>query len=441
MKRVAFHTLGCKLNFSETSSIARQLVEEGYERVGFEENPDVFVINTCSVTDNADRKCRKIVRDAKRVNPDSFVALVGCYAQLRPKEISEIEGVDAVLGASEKFKMTALLRDFEKTAVTQTHVSDIAEAHEFHTSFSYQDRTRSFLKVQDGCNYGCAFCTIPLARGRSRSDSIDSVVAEARKLADTPVREVVLTGVNTGDFGIQNGKRRETFLDLIRALDEVDGIDRFRISSIEPNLLSEEIIAFVSDSNRFVPHFHVPLQSGSDEILHKMNRRYRTDLYSSRISHIREKMPDACIGVDVIVGFPGETDQEFSRTFEYLNALDVSYLHVFTYSERPDTRAIEMPGVVSQKDRDVRSKILRTLSMKKRRHFYSQHVGSTRSVLFEDDIKDGRIHGFTDNYIRVSVPLERDLLNEIVPVQLQNLNSEGIVQGEPAKVDVSATIA
>ncbi|MEQ8533556.1 MAG: tRNA (N(6)-L-threonylcarbamoyladenosine(37)-C(2))-methylthiotransferase MtaB, partial [Imperialibacter sp.] len=384
MKKVAFYTLGCKLNYSETSTIARMFENRGYLKVDFSDSPDIFVINTCSVTENADKKCRKVVQEAKKISPDSYVTIVGCYAQLKPVEISEIPGVDAVLGAAEKFQLIDYLDGFEKKEKPKVFASEIKEAKRFNHSYSYGDRTRTFLKVQDGCNYGCAFCTIPLARGKSRSDSIANIVDAARKIADTEVKEVVLTGVNIGDFGIQDGRRVEKFLDLVKALDEVEGINRFRISSIEPNLLTKEIINFVSKSKRFVPHFHIPLQSGSNKILQRMNRRYLRELYAERVATIKRLMPHCCIGVDVIVGFPGEREEDFLETYQFLNELDISYLHVFTYSERANTDAIEMDGVVPMKDRNKRSKMLRSLSEKKRRKFYEENLGGQFTVLFEE---------------------------------------------------------
>lgn len=418
MKRVAFYTLGCKLNFSETSTISRMFEDRGYRKVDFTDKPDIFIINTCSVTDNADKKCRKIVKEAKKISSKSYVTIIGCYAQLKPKEISEIKGVDAVLGAAEKFRLFDYLDDFTSKNEPQVYASEIHEAKTYNASHSYGDRTRTFLKVQDGCNYGCAFCTIPLARGKSRSASIASIVEQAKGIAATEVKEVVLTGVNIGDFGIQDGKRKEKFIDLIRALDEVEGVDRFRISSIEPNLLSNEVISFVSKSRRFVPHFHVPLQSGSDQILKRMNRRYLSDLYRDRVSTIKSLMPHCCIGVDVITGFPGETEENFLETYNFLNELDVSYLHVFTYSERANTNALEMDGVVPMKVRQQRSKMLRSLSEKKRRFFYNQHVGDVQTVLFEDDVEDGFMHGFTENYIRVKARFDPLLINELIEVQM-----------------------
>ena len=427
MKKVAFYTLGCKLNFSETSTISRQFEEKGFLKVDFQENPDIYIINTCSVTDNADKKCKKLVKEAKKISPDSYVAIIGCYAQLKPTEIAEIEGVDAVLGAAEKFRLLELLDGFAKEQETKVFASEIAAANSFETSYSLHDRTRTFLKVQDGCNYGCAFCTIPLARGKSRSSTIDSILASARDIAATEVKEVVLTGVNIGDFGIVEGKREERFADLVMALDEVESIDRFRISSIEPNLLTNEIIEFVSRSKRFVPHFHIPLQSGSNTILRKMGRRYLRELYKDRVSKIKTLLPQACIGVDVIVGFPGETDELFLETYNFLNELNFSYLHVFTYSERANTRAVDMDGVVPMKKRNERSKMLRILSEKKRRKFYEENLGQTFTVLFEEDIEDGMMHGFTENYIRVAAKYDPMLINELKVVTLDAILADGNV--------------
>lgn len=427
MKKIAFYTLGCKLNYSETSSISRLCEDRGYTKVDFSETPDVFVINTCSVTENADKKCRKIVKEAKKISPNSFVTIIGCYAQLKPKEISEINGVDAVLGAAEKFLLFDHLDDFTKQGV---FASEIKEASAYHSSYSIADRTRTFLKVQDGCNYGCTFCTIPLARGKSRSDSINNIVQQASKIAQTDVKEVVLTGVNIGDFGIQNGRRKERFADLVYALDKVEGIERFRISSIEPNLLSDEIIEFVAQSQRFVPHFHIPLQSGSDTILQKMKRRYLSELYQSRVEKIKSVMPHCCIGVDVIVGFPRETEEEFLKTYQFLSELDISYLHVFTYSERPNTLAIDMQDPVPQSERNKRSKMLRSLSEKKIRHFYEENIGKSFDVLFEEDVKDGIMQGFTENYVRVEAKYDPMLINEIKTVSLKSINSNGNVEVE-----------
>jgi threonylcarbamoyladenosine tRNA methylthiotransferase MtaB len=428
VKKVAFYTLGCKLNFSETSTISRQFEDKGFEKVEFQDFPDIFIINTCSVTENADKKCKKIVKEAKKISPNSYVAIIGCYAQLKPREISEIQGVDAVLGAAEKFRLIELLGDFAKEQEAKVLASEISEAKSFNNAYSINDRTRTFLKVQDGCNYGCAFCTIPLARGKSRSNTIASVLEAAGEIAATDVKEVVLTGVNIGDFGIVDGKRNERFGDLVEALDEVEGIDRFRISSIEPNLLTNEIISFVSQSQRFVPHFHIPLQSGSNTILRSMGRRYLRELYEDRVSKIKSLMPQACIGVDVIVGFPGETDELFLETYNFLNELNISYLHVFTYSERANTRAAEMDGVVPMKKRNERSKMLRILSEKKRRKFYEENLGKSFTVLFEEDIEDGKMHGFTENYIRVAAKYDPMLINETKLVTLDHINESGNVE-------------
>jgi len=424
MKKVAFYTLGCKLNFSETSTIGRLFEERGYQKVDFEETPDIFVINTCSVTENADKKCRQVVKTAKKISPESFVAVIGCYAQLKPREIAEIPGVDAVLGAAEKFKLLEHLNNFEKEKETIICASEISNATEFNNAYSIADRTRTFLKVQDGCNYGCAFCTIPLARGKSRSDTIENILKSAREIAATEVKEVVLTGVNIGDFGIHDGRRRENFLGLIKALDEIEGIDRYRISSIEPNLLSNQIIEFVAQSKRFVHHFHIPLQSGSNKILKLMNRRYLRELYIERVDKIKSLMPDACIGVDVITGFPGEGDQEFLETYLFLNKLDISYLHVFTYSERTNTQAVEMADPVPLKIRNKRSQMLRILSEKKKRAFYESQIGSTHEVLLENDLKGGMMYGFTENYIRVALPANESLVNHKMEVQIEGITDE-----------------
>lgn len=430
MKKVAFYTLGCKLNFSETSTISRMFEEKGYRKVDFTETPDIFIINTCSVTENADKKCRKIVREARGISPDAYVAIIGCYAQLKPQEISGIPGVDAVLGAAEKFRLVELLDGFVRKPEPEIHASEIAAANTFNTSYSLHDRTRTFLKVQDGCDYSCTFCTIPLARGNSRSDTIENIIATAREIASTEVREIVLTGVNTGDFGLREGVRKERFIDLIRALDEVDGIDRIRISSIEPNLLTDEIIDFVASSQKFVPHFHIPLQSGSNRILRLMRRRYQRELYAERVARIRSKMPQCCIGVDVIVGFPGETRDDFLDTYRFINELDVSYLHVFTYSERENTVAATMPDVVPGSLRADRSKMLHILSDKKRRKFYEVNLGREYTVLFENDIENGRMHGFTENYIRVTANYDPVLVNELVTVRLTEINDSGFAEVE-----------
>ncbi|GAB3276141.1 tRNA (N(6)-L-threonylcarbamoyladenosine(37)-C(2))-methylthiotransferase MtaB [Larkinella harenae] len=435
MKKVAFYTLGCKLNFSETSTLARLLEQKGYERVEFNQRPDIFIINTCSVTDNADKKCRKIVREAQHINPDGYVAILGCYAQLKPEEIASIPGVDAVLGASEKFRLAELLDGFVKEPTGKARVfnSPINEALAYHASYSLNDRTRTFLKVQDGCDYPCAYCTIPLARGSSRSDTIANVVRAAHEIASRNVKEIVLTGVNIGDFGLHPnadsaGQRQETFLELIQALDEVDGIERFRISSIEPNLLTDDIIGFVAQSKRFVPHFHVPLQSGSNVVLGLMRRRYRRELYTERVGKIKELMPHACIGVDVIVGHPGETEDAFRETYHFLNELPISYLHVFTYSERPNTQALAIKPVVPSAQRAERSKMLHILSEKKKRFFYEQQVGQPATVLFEEDVENGQMLGFTENYVRVTAQYDPLLINETKRVLLTGLNTAGLME-------------
>ena len=431
VKKVAFYTLGCKLNFSETSTLARLMEQHGFERVEFNQQPDIFIINTCSVTDNADKKCRKIVREAQKINPDGYVAILGCYAQLKPKEISEIPGVDAVLGASEKFRLHELMSTFVKVPTGQPariFNSPIEEAIDYHAAYSLNDRTRTFLKVQDGCDYPCAYCTIPMARGKSRSDTVANVVRAANEIAGRAVKEIVLTGVNIGDFGIVNGEKETTFLDLIQALDEVDGIDRFRISSIEPNLLTDEVIAFVAQSKRFVPHFHVPLQSGSNRVLGLMRRRYKRELYVDRVQKIKELMPNACIGVDVIVGHPGETDTEFKETYLFLNELPISYLHVFSYSERPNTTALTIKPVVPGHIRAERSKMLHILSDKKRRAFYDSQIGQDATVLFEEDVADGLMQGFTENYVRVVAHYDPLLINEMLPVRLTAVNAEGLME-------------
>lgn len=428
-KSVAFYTLGCKLNFSETSTISRQLQEEGFAVRPFDKGADLVVINTCSVTDNADKKCRAIIRKALSINPDAYITVVGCYAQLKPEEIASIEGVDLVLGASEKFKLAQYVEDLRKKDTGVFHSCDIDTVDSFTDGYSLAERTRTFLKVQDGCDYNCAFCTIPLARGKSRSDSIEHVVANAREIGAAGVKEIVLTGVNTGDFGkgLHGGKKREeTFYELVQALDEVEKVERFRISSIEPNLLHDEIIDFVAQSQRFQPHFHIPLQSGSDEILKKMRRRYLSDLYASRVEKIKSVMPYAAIGVDVIVGFPGETDEHFETTYRFLLELDVSYLHVFTYSERPNTVADTMGGVVPIEVRQERSKRLRILSDKKKRAFYQSHLGTNRLVLWEEKKSGGKMNGFTDNYIKVEQRYDASLVNTIQSVELGHIHPSSV---------------
>ncbi|HEY5919402.1 MAG TPA: tRNA (N(6)-L-threonylcarbamoyladenosine(37)-C(2))-methylthiotransferase MtaB, partial [Chryseolinea sp.] len=415
---------------------SRLFEEKGYRKVDFTDSPDIFIINTCSVTENADKKCHKIVREARSISPDGYVAIIGCYAQLKPAEIASIPGVDAVLGAAEKFRLVELLDGFVRPAHAKVFASDIEKANRFNTSYSLHDRTRTFLKVQDGCDYSCSFCTIPLARGASRSDSIENIVRTATEIAQTEVREIVLTGVNTGDFGIQEGRRVERFIDLVKALDNVEGIDRFRISSIEPNLLTNEIIGFVAESNKFVPHFHVPLQSGSNKILRLMKRRYLRELYEDRVSEIKSAMPHACIGVDVIVGFPGETHEDFLETYQFLNALDISYLHVFTYSERENTLASSMQGSVPKHQRADRSKMLHILSDKKRRRFYEENLGREATVLFENDVEAGMMHGFTENYIRVMAKYDPVLVNDLKKIRLKNIHESGLVELEEVSTDV-----
>lgn len=427
-KKVAFYTLGCKLNYSETSTIGRLFNQAGYDTVDFTDTPDVFVINTCSVTENADKKCKKVVKEALKISPNAYVTIVGCYAQLKPKEISEIPGVDMVLGAAEKFQIIDHITDLTKQPKTLVYNQPVSEANQFVSSYSFGDRTRTFLKVQDGCDYSCSFCTIPLARGASRSDTIEHVLEQAQQIVASGVKEIVLTGVNLGDFGIRDGKREDKFFDLVKALDEVEGIERIRISSIEPNLLTDEIIEFVAKSKRFMPHFHIPLQSGNNKILGLMRRRYKRELYADRVAKIKELMPDCCIGVDVIVGFPDETREDFIDTYNFLNGLDVSYLHVFTYSERENTLAAEMSNPVPGSTRTERSKMLHILSDKKRRAFYETQLNKTEKVLFEGDIKDGFMHGFTRNYVKVKAKYDPVLVNELKSVYLTNISSDGDVE-------------
>jgi threonylcarbamoyladenosine tRNA methylthiotransferase MtaB len=430
-KKVAFYTLGCKLNFSETSTIARNFQDEGFDRVDFEEVADIYVINTCSVTDNADKQFKQIVKKAMKLNDKAFVAAVGCYAQLKPEELAAVDGVDLVLGATEKFKITDYINDLSKNDLGEVHSCEIEEADFYVGSYSIGDRTRAFLKVQDGCDYKCTYCTIPLARGISRSDALENVLENASAISKQGIKEIVLTGVNIGDYGkgeFGNKKHEHTFLDLVKALDEVAGIERLRISSIEPNLLKNETIEFVSQSRTFVPHFHIPLQSGSNEVLKRMKRRYLREVYTDRVNKIREVMPHACIGVDVIVGFPGETEEQFLETYNFLNEMDISYLHVFTYSERDHTEAAAMPEVVPMNVRNKRSKMLRGLSVKKRRAFYENQIGSQRTVLFESENKEGYIHGFTENYVKVKTPWNPELVNTLHPVQLTKIDEDGAVR-------------
>src|SRR6201996_3059151 len=427
-KKVAFYTLGCKLNYSETSTIGRLFNQAGFDTVDFTDVPDVFVINTCSVTENADKKCKKVVKEALKISPNAYVTIVGCYAQLKPQEIANIEGVDMVLGAAEKFNIVEHITDLTKKPKALVYNQPVTEANQFVSAYSFGDRTRTFLKVQDGCDYSCTFCTIPLARGASRSGTIETAVKQAEEIAASGVKEIVLTGVNLGDFGIRDGERKDKFIDLVKALDEVEHIERIRISSIEPNLLTDEIIEFVSTSKRFVPHFHIPLQSGSDKILGLMRRRYKRELYANRVAKIKALMPDCCIGVDVIVGFPGETREDFIDTYNFLNELNVSYLHVFTYSERENTLAAEMKGTVPGSTRADRSKMLHILSDKKRRAFYESQLGRSEEVLFEGDIKDGFMHGFTRNYVKVKTKYDPVLVNELKNVQLTQISPDGDVE-------------
>ena len=430
-KKVAFYTLGCKLNFSETSTIARKFNDEGFDRVDFKENADIYVINTCSVTENADKRFKTVVRQALKVNPEAFVAAVGCYAQLKPEELAAVDGVDLVLGATEKFKITDYINDLSKNDFGEVHSCEIEDADFYVGSYSIGDRTRAFLKVQDGCDYKCTYCTIPLARGISRSDTMKNVLQNAKEISEKGIKEIVLTGVNIGDYGkgeFGNKKHEHTFLDLVSELDKVEGIERLRISSIEPNLLKNETIELVSKSRAFVPHFHIPLQSGSNILLKKMKRRYMSELYTDRVSKIKEVMPHACVGVDVIVGFPGETDEIFLETYNYLNELDISYLHVFTYSERDNTEAANFADVVPKNLRAKRSKMLRGLSVKKRRAYYENQLDSTRTVLFEGENKEGYIHGFTENYVKVKSPWNPELVNTIHKVILTRIDDDGLVR-------------
>ncbi len=430
-KKVAFYTLGCKLNFSETSTIARNFQDEGFDRVDFEEVADMYVINTCSVTENADKQFKQIVKKAMKLNDKAFIAAVGCYAQLKPEELAAVDGVDLVLGATEKFKITDYINDLSKNDFGEVHSCEISEADFYVSSYSIGDRTRAFLKVQDGCDYKCTYCTIPLARGISRSDDLENVLKNAKEISEQNIKEIVLTGVNIGDYGkgeFGNKKHQHTFLELVQALDKVEGIERLRISSIEPNLLKNETIDFVSKSNIFVPHFHIPLQSGSNEILKLMKRRYLREVYTERVNKIREVMPNACIGVDVIVGFPGETDECFLETYHFLNEMDISYLHVFTYSERDNTEAKLMEGVVPSNVRAKRSKMLRGLSVKKRRSFYESQIGTNRTVLFESENKEGYIHGFTENYVKVKTPWDPALVNTLHEINLTKIDEDGSVR-------------
>jgi threonylcarbamoyladenosine tRNA methylthiotransferase MtaB len=432
-KKVAFYTLGCKLNFSETSTIARNFQDEGFERVDFEEVADIYVINTCSVTENADKQFKQVVKKAMKLNDKAFVAAVGCYAQLKPEELADVNGVDLVLGATEKFKITDYINDLSKNDMGEIHSCEISEANFYVGSYSLGDRTRAFLKVQDGCDYKCTYCTIPLARGISRSDTLENVLQNAKDISAQNIKEIVLTGVNIGDYGkgeFGNKKHEHTFYELVQKLDKVEGIERLRISSIEPNLLKNETIEFVSKSRTFVPHFHIPLQSGSNQILKLMKRRYLREIYTERVNKIREVMPHACIGVDVIVGFPGETDAHFLETYHFLNDMDISYLHVFTYSERENTEAALLEHAVTANVRSKRSKMLRALSVKKRRAFYESQIGTCRTVLFESENKEGYMHGFTENYVKIKTPWNPELVNTLHEITLTKIDKDGSVRVE-----------
>ncbi|MAM22790.1 MAG: tRNA (N(6)-L-threonylcarbamoyladenosine(37)-C(2))-methylthiotransferase MtaB [Croceibacter sp.] len=441
-KNVAFYTLGCKLNFSETSTIARSFEHEGFNRVEFHEHADIYVINTCSVTENADKRFKDIVKKAQKINEDAFVIAIGCYAQLKPEELADVHGVDLVLGATEKFNITNYLNDLTKNDLGEVHSCEIEDADFYVGSYSIGDRTRAFLKVQDGCDYKCTYCTIPLARGISRSDTMENVLQNAKEIAEQDIKEIVLTGVNIGDYGkgeFGNKRHEHTFLELVENLDKVEGIERLRISSIEPNLLKNETIDFVSNSDTFVPHFHIPLQSGSNALLKLMRRRYNRELYVDRVSRIKSVMPNACIGVDVIVGFPGETEELFLETYNFLNDLDISYLHVFTYSERDNTLAAEMDGVVPIKVRKKRSKMLRGLSAKKRRAFYETQINNSLTVLFEGENKEGYIQGFTENYVKIKAPWNPNLVNTLQDVTLTEIDEDGLVKVAIAGEDLSTT--
>ena len=430
---VALTTLGCKLNFSETSTISRQFKNVGYNVVRFDQFSDIYVINTCSVTENADKQFKSYVSKALKINQDAFIIAIGCYAQLKPEELANVNGVDLVLGSKEKFKILDYLNDFKKNQSGKIHSCEISETNFYRSSFSIGDRTRSFLKVQDGCDYKCTYCTIPLARGISRSDKLDNVLRAAKKISDSGIKEIVLTGVNIGDYGkgeFGNKNHKNTFLELVTALDKVDGISRVRISSIEPNLLSDDIINFVSNSKKFVPHFHIPMQSGSDTILKLMKRRYLSKLYRDRINHVKQVMPNACIGADVIVGFPGETEEEFMETYNFIKSLDLSYLHVFTYSERDNTEAVGLNNVVPSNVRSKRSKLLRALSVKLKRKFYMSQLGTTKNVLFEPENRNGFIYGFSTNYVRIKTPWRSSIKDKIIPFELKNISDDGLVTGE-----------
>ena len=430
---VALTTLGCKLNFSETSTISRQFKNVGYSIVRFDQFSDIYVINTCSVTENADKQFKSYVSKALKINQDAFIIAIGCYAQLKPEELANVNGVDLVLGSKEKFKILDYLTDFKKNQSGKIHSCEISETNFYRSSFSIGDRTRSFLKVQDGCDYKCTYCTIPLARGISRSDKLDNILRAAKEISDSGIKEIVLTGVNIGDYGkgeFGNKNHKNTFLELVTALDKVDGISRVRISSIEPNLLSNDIINFVSNSKKFVPHFHIPMQSGSDTILKLMKRRYLSKLYRDRINYVKQVMPNACIGADVIVGFPGESEKEFMETYNFIKSLDLSYLHVFTYSERDNTEAIGLNNVVPSNIRSKRSKLLRALSVQLKRKFYMSQLGTIKNVLFEPENRNGFIYGFSNNYVRIKTPWRSSIKDKIIPFELQNISDDGLVTGE-----------
>lgn len=435
---VALTTLGCKLNFSETSTISRQFKNVGYSIVRFDQFSDIYVINTCSVTENADKQFKSYVSKALKINQDAFIIAIGCYAQLKPEELANVNGVDLVLGSKEKFKILDYLNDFKKNQSSKIHSCEISETNFYRSSFSIGDRTRSFLKVQDGCDYKCTYCTIPLARGISRSDKLDNILRAAKEISDSGIKEIVLTGVNIGDYGkgeFGNKNHKNTFLELVTALDKVDGISRVRISSIEPNLLSNDIINFVSNSKKFVPHFHIPMQSGSDTILKLMKRRYLSKLYRDRINHVKQVMPNACIGADVIVGFPGESEEEFMETYNFIKSLDLSYLHVFTYSERDNTEAIGLNNVVPSNIRSKRSKLLRALSVQLKRKFYMSQLGTIKNVLFEPENRNGFIYGFSNNYVRIKTPWRSSIKDKIIPFELQNISDDGLVTGEVSKME------
>ena len=435
---VALTTLGCKLNFSETSTISRQFKNVGYSVVKFDQFSDIYVINTCSVTENADKQFKSYVSRALKINQDAFIIAIGCYAQLKPEELANVNGVDLVLGSKEKFKILDYLNDFKKNQSSKIHSCEISETNFYRSSFSIGDRTRSFLKVQDGCDYKCTYCTIPLARGISRSDKLDNILRAAKEISNSGIKEIVLTGVNIGDYGkgeFGNKNHKNTFLELVTALDKVDGISRVRISSIEPNLLSNDIINFVSNSKKFVPHFHIPMQSGSDTILKLMKRRYLSKLYRDRINHVKQVMPNACIGADVIVGFPGESEEEFMETYNFIKSLDLSYLHVFTYSERDNTEALGLNNVVSTNIRSKRSKLLRALSVQLKRKFYMSQLGTIKNVLFEPENRNGFIYGFSNNYVRIKTPWRSSIKDKIIPFKLQNISDDGLVTGEVSKME------